>query len=427
MLVGVVAWVGTSGDFSFDESINISEETRNGENEAIMSDRDNAAEEVRAVATKITNLEQMIESQHSFNELERDKLKQHFDENIRQVLQTVAANDNQIPTDRIVDTLKEISSRLEMLENQRENVIQETLTAQPTTQQFVWYSSNDNGDDYIVEHQLNESAFAAVDFESTENSALSNSRVQNTKSHYTIPPTTTLMHATAMTALVGRIPVNGRIQDPWRFKVIVGAANLAANGHTIPHLAGMLWAGTARGDFSLSCVSGNIDTATFIFADGSIQTTRVKASENEGATTGLGWISDEFGNPCIAGELKSNAIRYLTQATLVNTAHATADAISNAQTQSQYNPETGETTTSVTGDIDKYVAGYATRESLSEVSNWLAERELTSFDAIYIPAGKQVAIHIEESIFIDHDPSGRKIRYVNENAPTVTTAQGWTD
>jgi len=420
-LVGIVAWVATSGDLSFNEAINYSSETHNTNSDAIMSDRDNAAEEVRAVATKITNLEQMIQTQHTFNESEREKIKLHLNESVQHVLQTATANDDEISNEQIINTLNEVSNRLEQIEYRQESVIHEPLPAQSATQQFVWYDSSDNDSDFVFEHQLSESAFVASEI------PISNATLHNTQLHYTIPPTTTLLHATAMTALVGRIPVNGRLQDPWRFKVIIGAANLAANGHSIPQLAGMLWAGTARGDFSLSCVSGNIDTATFIFADGSIQTTRVNASSDDGTTTGLGWISDEFGNPCIAGDLKSNAIQYLTQATLVNTAHATADAISNAQTQSQFNPTTGETSTSITGDIDKYVAGYAARESLSEVSKWLAERQLTSFDAIYIPAGKKVAIHIEEPILIDHDPAGRRIRYFDEHAPTFSASQGRID
>ncbi|PLY14962.1 MAG: TIGR03752 family integrating conjugative element protein, partial [Sedimenticola sp.] len=46
---------------------------------------------------------------------------------------------------------------------------------------------------------------------------------------YTVPRNATLIGSTAMTALVGRVPVQGQVRDPMPFKVITGADNLAAN------------------------------------------------------------------------------------------------------------------------------------------------------------------------------------------------------
>ena len=73
---------------------------------------------------------------------------------------------------------------------------------------------------------------------------------------YTIPRNATLIGSTAMTALVGRVPVKGQVRDPMPFKVIAGKDNLAANGLTIPGVQGMIWSGTAIGDWTLSCVTG---------------------------------------------------------------------------------------------------------------------------------------------------------------------------
>ena len=53
---------------------------------------------------------------------------------------------------------------------------------------------------------------------------------------YTIPANATLTQSTAFSALVGRIPAGGQVQDPMPFKVLIGADNLAANGHQIPGL-----------------------------------------------------------------------------------------------------------------------------------------------------------------------------------------------
>ena len=424
--MGIVTWIGTSNDYSLDRTLRLSTDDSTDESASLLSDRDSAAEEVRAVATKIANLEQALETQQAINQSERDQLREDFRLMFEELHQTLDSNASLVPVEMIFDSIDEVSNRLRQLETEQTISSEHTGEVPTEPTQFVWYESSDQGDRLLINGQFIESELISADPASPYHTETALLQSPPRQAHYTIPPTTTLLHATAMTALVGRIPVNGRLHDPWRFKIIVGAANLAANGHTIPQLAGMLWAGTARGDFSLSCVSGNVDTATFIFLDGSIQTTQIKA-DPDGSSNGLGWISDEYGNPCIAGDLKSNAIRYLTQATLVNTTQATAEAIANAQTDSSIDPQTGESTTRLTGDIDQYVAGYATQQSLSEISKWLAERQLTSFDAIYVPAGKEVAIHIEEPILIDHDPSGRKVHYAGENAPLFTATQGWTD
>ena len=75
-----------------------------------------------------------------------------------------------------------------------------------------------------------------------------------------------------MTALIGRIPIKGNVDDPYPFKVIVGSDNLAANGLEIPGLDGMIFTGNAIGDWTLSCVRGEIHSVTFVFEDGTIRT-----------------------------------------------------------------------------------------------------------------------------------------------------------
>ena len=89
---------------------------------------------------------------------------------------------------------------------------------------------------------------------------------------YTVPRNATLIGSTAMTALVGRVPVQGQVRDPMPFKVITGVDNLAANGLTVPGVQGMVWSGTAIGDWTLSCVTGRLDSVTFVFEDGTIRT-----------------------------------------------------------------------------------------------------------------------------------------------------------
>lgn len=149
-----------------------------------------------------------------------------------------------------------------------------------------------------------------------------------------------------MTALVGRIPVKGKVQDPMPFKLLVGADNLAANGITIPGVEGMVWSGTAVGDWTLSCVTGRLTSVTFAFQDGTIRT----LSSNDGDEP-LGWISDEHGIPCITGERITNAPSFLTQRIGVTALQAGAEAAAQAETTTT---ASGTGTTNVTGDMGAY-------------------------------------------------------------------------
>ena len=51
-----------------------------------------------------------------------------------------------------------------------------------------------------------------------------------------------------MTALIGRVPVDGTVNDPYPFKVLLGKDNLAANGIELPEISGAVMSGTAQGD-----------------------------------------------------------------------------------------------------------------------------------------------------------------------------------
>lgn len=426
ILCGWVLWTISDNEINVRDT----QRTWTGNNEhnadRDLSDRDNAAEEVRAVATRITNIEQAIENQERLNHLERERLRTTIRRDLEGMILSEDILSQKAIVAEIVATLDTLKTRVDSLERQSEIELTELTGSDYSHAELYWISSQDAG---LV--QLPYDAFPSRG-SNTQQEILSayalpqQATLASGVPHLTIPATTTLLDAIALTALVGRIPVGGRLQDPWRFKVLVGAKNLASNGHRIPRLAGMLLAGTARGDLTLSCVSGNIDTATFIFSDGTIQTAR-RATQPEAAFAGLGWISDEFGNPCIAGDLKSNALHYLTQATLVNTARATAEAIANAQTESTTTANTGDRVTKIVGDIDQFVAGYATKESLSTIAQWLNDRQLDTFDAIYVPAGHRVAVHIEEAIHIDQVPGARNIQNLNWVTTYANVRQGRID
>ena len=103
--------------------------------------------------------------------------------------------------------------------------------------------------------------------------AIADTVVPTVKPRFTLPVNATLLDNTAMTAFIGRVPVNGTVQDPYRFKILASSEGLATNGFRLPpDVKGMVFSGTSQGDWNLSCVRGAIDSVTFTYEDGSVQT-----------------------------------------------------------------------------------------------------------------------------------------------------------
>ncbi len=225
---------------------------------------------------------------------------------------------------------------------------------------------------------------------------------------YTVPRNATLLGSTALTALVGRVPVQGQVRDAMPFKVITGADNLAANGLTVPGVHGMVWSGTAIGDWTLSCVTGRLNSVTFIFEDGTIHTHSADSGGAGSDSQALGWISDAQGVPCIHGERKTNAPAFLAQRIGMAALQAAAEAAAAAQTTTVIS-DTGAASGHLTGDAGAFVLGKSVSSTSEEVSRWLAERQSQSFDAVFVPAGARVAIHVLRELPIDHDPFGRRL------------------
>ena len=244
---------------------------------------------------------------------------------------------------------------------------------------------------------------------------------------YTIPRNATLIGSTAMTALVGRVPVKGQVRDPMPFKVIAGKDNLAANGLTIPGVQGMIWSGTAIGDWTLSCVSGQLESVTFVFEDGTIQTLSSDDNSTRGSSGNrdkpLGWISDARGIPCISGERKTNAPAYLTQRIGAMAIEAAAQAAAQSETTTVVS-DTGTASSTVTGDAGKYILGKTASGGSQEVARWLRERQAQNFDAVFVPAGIELAIHVDHELPIDFHANGRKLHH-GTSLWTATIPKHW--
>lgn len=230
---------------------------------------------------------------------------------------------------------------------------------------------------------------------------------------YTVPRNATLIGSVGMTALVGRVPVQGQVQDPMPFKVITGSENLAANGLRIPGVEGMIWSGTAIGDWTLSCVSGQLESVTFVFEDGTIRTLSDDDPRSEGSGGGaksLGWISDAHGVPCVSGERKTNAPAFLAKRIGVMAMEAAGEAVAQAETTTLVS-DSGVTSSVVSGETGKYVLGKAASRGSDELARWLLERQTQSFDAVFVPAGVELAIHVDQALSIDFQPDGRKLHH----------------
>lgn len=235
---------------------------------------------------------------------------------------------------------------------------------------------------------------------------------ENIEPVITIPINATLIDSTALTAMIGRIPSEGRVQDPMPFKVLTGDVNLAANGATIEGIEGMIWGGWAVGDWTLSCVSGFVDSVTYVFSDGTIHS--IESAEQSGdSSQALGWISDPYGNPCIPGARKSNASAYLLQQSLLNTSMAASDTAAALETTQNLSP-TGAIQSLITGDASRYVLGKTLAGGLQSTSDWLTKRAEQEFDAVLLPAGHRVAIHVEQELQINYDREGRKLNHDQE-------------
>ena len=235
---------------------------------------------------------------------------------------------------------------------------------------------------------------------------------------FTVPRNATLIGSTAMTALVGRVPVKGQVHDPMPFKIITGADNLAANGLMVPGVQGMVWSGTAVGDWTLGCVTGGLESVTFVFDDGTIRTMSSDDPDIRSARSGgtakknLGWISDAYGIPCISGSRKTNAPAFLTQRLGITALEAAGQASAAAQTTTVVGT-TGQAANNVTGDAGSYVLGKTLAGGSEELARWLLERQSQNFDAVFVPAGAAVAIHVDVELPIDFDPNGRKLSHAS--------------
>lgn len=242
---------------------------------------------------------------------------------------------------------------------------------------------------------------------------------------YTLPQNSTLMGSVAMSALIGRVPVDGTVNDPYPFKVLIGPDNLTANGIDLPDVAGAVASGTASGDWTLSCVRGQIKSMTFVFTDGTVRTlpapnqggnqqqnnNQASSGQQQPVQGGMGWISDAYGIPCISGERRSNAAQYIGSQALITAAGAGAASLIKTDGSSSSYVSTASGTLGTTGISGNEAMGRILGQGVSDISTWVNKLYGQAFAAIYVQPGAQVALHLDQELDIDYEIKGRKVNY----------------
>lgn len=239
--------------------------------------------------------------------------------------------------------------------------------------------------------------------------------------YFTIPENATLVGVQAMTSIIGRVPIDGRVTDPMQFKALIGRDNLAANGWEMPDdLSGIIVTGTAIGDMALSCSEGKIRSLTFVFNDGTIRTVSSRGRAGGGGGGGggdMGFISDVHGNPCIIGKFVTNAPRYLADIVGLKTLGVAGQAYAKAQ-QSITTGIDGHTNSTVV-DTNKYVLGQAVSGATDEVTAWMLSRLKNSFDAVVTPSGETLVVHMDQEVRLDKIANARKIIHRSQARNTI--------
>jgi integrating conjugative element protein (TIGR03752 family) len=242
------------------------------------------------------------------------------------------------------------------------------------------------------------------------------------KPYYTIPKRATGFEAVAMTALIGTVPVGGKVQDPFPARFILGGENLATNGIRIPGLKGIVFDGIARGNWNLSCVSVTLTGATYTFQDGRVQhmefgsnqggqknLSQSPFSEAEG-NRGIGYIADPYGTPCIAGERISDAPKKLAAIGFLGAAKSYFDAKAAAETTSNENV-LGGSSTSVTGNKAAFVENETYGNTVETVMDFANRRWRDTFDVVFVKPNQKVSLMITHDLLIDYHSDARKVAY----------------
>ena len=350
-------------------------------------DLDDAAEEVRAVATGMRRLEEKISDQAARVQ-KLDEVILRIDQRLdqQQVELTQALEQPVLTKPLEPDAETDIPEAEPFDLGTLVNAPLESESAAIQDRAVVWVESIQS--DGLLRSHLPIGLGAAGESENA----------QGDTARFTIPPA--VLSGVSLTALVGRVPQSGSVQDPWPFLVVSTADNFTANGMNLPHLRGILWRGVVRGDAVLSCASASIRSLVYVFEDGVFHVAR---SADEG---GLGYLADEHGNPCLSGTLHTTAPENLTTQLLASALAGLGGAFAEEQIDRTTTAD-GSNSSSIQGDAFKYLLGQTVQGAAQTYSDYLARYASDTWDAVVVPAGQPVDIHIHDAIPVAYRPERR--------------------
>lgn len=262
--------------------------------------------------------------------------------------------------------------------------------------------------------------------------------VAETETHtpyYTIPAGADLGRVTLLSSLLGEVPSEGKLMQPlFPFSAIINHGDLmAANGVALPdELAGMKISGYAIGVGSfldnISCVRAYVTSVLFVFEDGHFVTAgseEMRHSSELLNNDSLGYLTSDYGNPCIKGQYITNAPQVLAAFMATGGIQGAGSALADWQMTSI--KDTSGIMNLPTGSFGHFAAGGALNQSSAKVSEWLEKRIQGSFDLVYVPASlpnpkgsgfhaNTVNLHFTKTIPFDKDNQGRVLNYGHQHS-----------
>lgn len=250
--------------------------------------------------------------------------------------------------------------------------------------------------------------------------------------YYTIPAGSDLGNTTLLSALIGEVPIDGKLMQPlFPFSALISRGDLiASNGVPLPpDITGMKVNGYAIGVGSfldnISCARAYVTSILFTFQDGHFvvvgkeqMTNSVDLVNNES----LGYLTTPYGNPCIHGTYYTNAPRVLAAMMATSGLSGAGNALS--QWQMTYFAGPNGAAAAPTGSLGQYAAGGALAEGSAKGADWLEKRIQGSFDMVFVPAsvpyrignGEQyrpnrMSLHMTQTIKLDKQLQGRVLDY----------------
>ena len=370
------------------------------------SDRDSESEAVRAVSTGINELRSEQDALKEDNKSLREALD-NVGEKLTKLtdrLTDYASGQEEIPQTNIVGESIDTIDKIEPDSNglggdiygdiSDPNLIQEpdsngeTIVAD-TLPQYIWHTP----------------VVLVASNQSNTNIQPSATKPRLNNENRNIIPPGAMIPSRTITALIGRIPVDGRVEEAWPFKVVATDVAHVANFYET-EVHGMILEGTAVGDYSFKCVRGKIDRINITLADGRVVTT-VSAEE------GLGWISDAGSNPCLRGLYVSNISEHFGKQTFFEILSSAAKATARAE-QTNIVSADGVTRSEITGDELRatFAEGIA---GLADSAREFYEQRGDVWDAVYVEPNQKIVVHITEEVILK--PDDNKQLY-NRNAIT---------